>query len=129
MATPLSFGDSLLLLGHVSSVARLERNPDLILLGQHHFHMAGKRQAFITLLLLLGIIITAITGVLSPAISIPLAAMLAILFGCVKVGDAYASVEWQAVVTVAGMIPFGLALEKTGAASQVVMEDVATAKA
>ena len=42
--------------------------------------------------------------------------MLAIAFGCVKVKDAYESVNWQAVVTVAGMIPFGLALEKTGAA-------------
>ena len=46
-------------------------------------------------------------------------AVLAILFGCMKIKDAYESVNWQAVVTVAAMIPFGLALEKTGAAADL----------
>ena len=58
------------------------------------------------------------TGVLTPAISIPVAAMLVLLLRYVKVKDAYEAVDWQAVVTVAGMIPFGLALEKTGAAAE-----------
>jgi len=42
--------------------------------------------------------------------------VLVLLLQYVKVKDAYEAVDWQAVVTVAGMIPFGLALEKTGAA-------------
>src|SRR5439155_8285509 len=116
MATPLEFGDSLLLLGHLSMVDRLKRNPNLILLGQRRFPAVGRRKAMITLSLLAGVVALAVTGRLNPAVSIPLAAMLAIAFGCVKVKDAYESVNWQAVVTVAGMIPFGLALEKTGAA-------------
>ena len=61
-----------------------------------------KRKAFITIALLAGVVILAVTGKLNPAVSIPLAAMLAIAFGCVKVKDAYDSVNWQAVVTVAG---------------------------
>jgi di/tricarboxylate transporter len=117
MATRLRYGDSLLLLGHVSRVERLERNPNLILLGHKHFPSAGRRKAAITMLLMLGIIVTAVTGLLSPAISIPLAAVLVILLGYVKAKDAYEAVDWQAVVTVAGMIPFGIALDKTGAAA------------
>jgi di/tricarboxylate transporter len=66
---------------------------------------------------MLGVVVAAVTDVLTPAIGIPLAAMLALLLRYVKVKDAYAAVDWQAVVTVAGMIPFGLALEKTGAAA------------
>ena len=116
MATPLEFGDCLLLLGHMSSVDRLERNENLILLGRRHFPALGKRKALTVLLLLLGVIITAVSGLLNPAVSIPLAAMLTILLGCIQIRDGYAAVEWQAVVTVAGMIPFGMALEKTGAA-------------
>lgn len=116
MATPLEFGDSLLLLGHVSELSRLSRNPNLILVGQAQFAPLGRRKAAITMLLLAGITVLAITGLLNPAISIPLAAVLAILLGCVKIKDAYESVNWQAVVTVAAMIPFGMALEKTGAA-------------
>jgi di/tricarboxylate transporter len=124
MATPLEFGDSLLLLGHVSRVDRLERNPNLMLLGHAHFPGLGRRKAAVTVLLLVGVMASAVTGVLSPAISIPLAAMLSVLLGCVKIKDAYEAVNWQAVVTVAAMIPFGLAFEKTGAAEAVARATV-----
>jgi len=117
MASPLRYGDSLLLLGHVSGVERLERNANLFLVGHRHFPALGRKKAAVTMLLMLGVVVTAVTDVLTPAISIPLAAMLALLLRYVKVKDAYAAVDWQAVVTVAGMIPFGIALEKTGAAT------------
>jgi Citrate transporter len=65
---------------------------------------------------IVGIILTAVTGVLTPALSVPLAAIAALLLGCVKVNDTYKSVNWQAVATVGGMMSLGLALEKTGAA-------------
>ncbi len=119
MATRLRFGDSLLLLGHVEGVTRLKRNPNLMLLDQQLFPALGKAKAFITLGLLLSIIGTAVSGVLSPAISIPLAAVLAILLRCVRLQELYHTVDWPSVVTIAGMIPFGLALEKTGAAAGV----------
>ena len=117
MSTRLAFGDSLLLLGSVADVDRLVRNPNLMILGQRPFLPVSKAKALITIALLAGVIATAVSGLLSPAVSIPLVAMLVILFGCVKVEDAYKTVDWQAVVTVAGMIPFGVALEKTGAAA------------
>jgi di/tricarboxylate transporter len=91
-------------------------NPNLILLSQRRFPTSGKKQAIITMLLLGGIILTAMTGVLTPALSIPLAAVAVLLLGCVKVTDTYKSVDWQAVATVGGMMSLGLALEKTGAA-------------
>jgi di/tricarboxylate transporter len=115
-ATRLEYGDSLLLLGHNSNLERLERNPNLIVLSQRHFPTAGKKQAIITMLLLGGIILAAITGALTPALSIPIAAAAVLLLGCVKVTDTYKSVDWPAVATVGGMISFGVALEKTGAA-------------
>ena len=124
-ATRLEYGDSLLLLGHNSNLERLERNPNLIVLSQHHFPTAGKRQAFITILLLVGVILAAITGVLTPALSIPLAAAAVLLLGCVKVTDTYKSVDWPAVATVGGMISFGFALEKTGAAGALAHAIVA----
>ena len=128
MATPLQYGDSLLLLGHVARIERLERNPNLFLVGHRPFLGLGRKKAAMTLLLLLGIVVTAVTGVLNPAISMPLAAMLALLLRCIKVKDAYTVVNWQALVTVAGMIPFGLALEKTGAAEALAQATVGVLK-
>jgi di/tricarboxylate transporter len=119
MATELAFGDSLLLLGHNTSAPRLQRNPNVILLGQQTIHPMNKTKAVITLGLLLCLIGTAVSGVVAPAISIPLVAVLAILFKCVDLEGAYDAVDWQAVFTTAGMIPFGLAVEKTGAAKDL----------
>jgi len=104
------------LLGHNSNLERLGRNPNLILLSQSPFPTMAKDKAVITMLLLLGIIVMAVTNILTPAISIPLAAMAALLLGCVKLSDTYKSVNWPAIATVGGMISLGLALEKTGAA-------------
>lgn len=128
MATPLKFGDSLLLLGHVSGVNRLGRNRNLMLLNQTHFPALRRRKAALVMLLLAGVLTTAVSGLLTPAISIPLAAVLAILLGCIKIKDAYESVNWPAVVTVAAMIPFGLAFEKTGAAESLAHHTVALLK-
>ena len=90
------------------------------------FPPLDKRKAFLVLLLLLGVIGTAISGLLSPAISIPLAAMLAILFRFVRFQELYYLVDWPSVVTIAGMIPFGIALEKSGAASTIALAIVHT---
>jgi di/tricarboxylate transporter len=118
-ATRLEYGDSLLLLGHNSNLERLERNPNLIVLSQRHFPTSGKKHAIVTMLLLGGIIVTAITGLLTPALSVPLAAVAVLLLGCVKVTDTYKSVDWPAVATVGGMMSLGIALEKTGAAGML----------
>jgi di/tricarboxylate transporter len=85
-------------------------------LSQRHFPTAGKKHAIIAMLLLGGIILAAITGTVTPALSIPIAAAAVLLLGSVKVTDTYKSVDWPAVATVGGMISFGFALEKTGAA-------------
>jgi di/tricarboxylate transporter len=117
--TRLEFGDSLLLLGNIEDLSRLKTNSHLIFLGEQAIPAVGKRKALIVSVLLFGIIITALTGILPPPVTIPLAALLVILFRCIRFQDAYNTIEWSTVVTVAGMIPFGLALEKTGAAEAV----------
>jgi di/tricarboxylate transporter len=44
---------------------------------------------------------------------------LVIMLRLVRAEDAYRAVDWQAVITAAGMIPFGLAVDKTGAAARL----------
>lgn len=116
---PLQFGDCLLLLGNIDDLPRLRSNPSLILLGQKSIPALGRRKALLTIALLFGIIFTAITGLLSPPVSIPLAAVLTILLGCINLQDAYSNIDWPIIITLGGMIPFGLALEKTGSAAEL----------
>ena len=116
---PLEFGDYLLLLGNLNDLPRLKSNPNLLLLGERSIPAVGGRKALFTILLLAGIIGSAVSGILPPPVSIPLAAFLVILFGCINLNDAYSTIDWRTIVTLGGMIPFGLALEKTGAAAAV----------
>ena len=107
METVLEFGDSLLLLGHMAGVKRLRGNQNLILLGEEAIHPVNISKVLITLGLLAGVVTTAVLDILTPAISIPTVAMLVILFRCIDLEGAYRAVDWQAVFTTAGMIPFG----------------------
>lgn len=116
---PLQYGDYLLLLGNVADLPQLKNNPNLILLGEKSVPAIGRQKAVITIALLLGIIFTAVTGLLPPPVSIPVAAVLAVLLGCINLQDAYNNIDWPTIITLGGMIPLGLALEKTGAAAEL----------
>lgn len=116
MAQRLQAGDSLLLIGHEMQLDRLRRHPDLYLLESRSLPATGRRRALWVLGLMLLVILGSATGLLAPAFVIPLAAALAVLTRCVGMRGAYESLDLPSIVVVAGMIPFGLALEKTGTA-------------
>ncbi len=46
-------------------------------------------------------------------------ALAMVLFGVLRVDEAYRAVDWRTVLLLAGLIPLGLAMEKTGAAEYV----------
>ena len=119
MQTRLRFGDSLLVLGSADDIERLRHDNGLTFIDQQSFPAIGKRKAGIVLALLASVVFLAVTDLLSPVISVPLAAVLAILFGCISLRAVYSSVDWPTIVTLASMIPLGIALEKTGSAEAI----------
>ncbi len=56
------------------------------------------------------------TGTLHIATAAVLAAMLMILVGVLNMEEAYTSIQWQSVFLIAGMLPLGIAMDKTGTA-------------
>jgi di/tricarboxylate transporter len=121
MHTRLERGDSVLLLGSAGDVEHLRGNSDLLLLREETFAAIGKRKAWMVSLLLASVIGLAISGLLSPTISIPAAAVLAVLLNCVSWRSVYDTVDWPVLITLGSMISFGLALEKTGAAEGIAL--------
>lgn len=119
MSTRLAYGDALLLLGSADDIERLGQTRDLIILEAQTFPPLGKGKASIILGLLAGVVVLSVSGALSPAVSIPLAAVLAILFGCITIRAAYAAIDLPTLIILGGMIPYGIALEETGAAEAI----------
>ncbi len=120
-AHKLHFGDSLLLVGHAAEIARLRRNPNLLLLESRHLPPFGIGKAALSLALLGFVAASAASGLLEPGFAVVLAAVLAILCRLVGIREAYESFDLQALVVVGAMIPYGFALEKTGTAHDLAM--------
>jgi di/tricarboxylate transporter len=112
----LRFGDSLLLVGHEQEIRRLRWNPNFLLLESRTLPVVGRVKPLLTVGLMVMIAVCAATKLLAPAVVIPLAAMIAVLAGCVGMRQAYEAIDWMAIVVVGAMIPYGVALEETGTA-------------
>jgi di/tricarboxylate transporter len=115
----LRVGDSLLLVGHQTELDRLRRDPNLFILESRPLPAMGKTKAYGTLALLGFIVVFSAFRLLEPAFVIPLAAVAAVLLGCIGLRQAYEAIDLHVLVLVGGMIPLGLALEKTGTAHRL----------
>lgn len=50
-------------------------------------------------------------------LAVLVAAVVMVLGGCLRLDEAYAAIEWRAVVLIGGMLPLAAALDQTGAAT------------
>jgi len=116
--TRLGVGDTLLLQGRRSFLEELGENHDFIILGEVPVPPAGGRPA-VALGIVAGVMGLAALGVL-PIMVAALAGVAAMLLvGRLRAQDAYDAVDWSVIFLLAGMIPLGIALERTGAARLV----------
>jgi di/tricarboxylate transporter len=117
---PLQFGDALLLQGPCARLRVLQTEPDLILLTDLREEQApptGRRQ------LALGILgTTLLLAALYPSLvgEIMLGGALAmVLIGVLNMDQVYQAIEWRTVFLVAGLLPLGIAMTKTGIANSL----------
>lgn len=115
---PLRFGDTLLVQGPRQYMHILRREPDFVVLGgMEDGAPVRKGKALLAVGLLAIMLVTVVTGWLPITAAALLAGVLMVITGCLTMDEAYHSIEWRAVFLVAGTLPLGIALEKTGTAS------------
>lgn len=113
---PLQLGDILLVQGPRQRLAYLKRDPAFIVLGPITMEYRRVNKALLSLAIFGGMILLVSTGTLHIATAAVLAAMLMILVGVLNMEEAYTSIQWQSVFLIAGMLPLGIAMDKTGTA-------------
>lgn len=116
--TVIKAGDSLLLAGPWRTFRRLqERRRDLVLMDlpeEADDYAPERRRAPYAVGVLVAVVVAMASGVL-PNAQVALMGCIALgFFGCIDMGSAYRAINWQTVVLIAGMMPFALALERTG---------------
>ena len=114
---PLRFGDALLLHGPRQKVHLLANEHDFILLTEGDQQVTRTKKAPLATLIMAGVVISVAAGLLPISIAAVAGAAVMILSGILNMEEAYRSIQWQAVFLIAGMLPLGIALEKSGAAS------------
>ncbi len=113
----LRFGDALLLYGPRERLRVLGLEPDFLVLTEAAQEAPRLNKAPIGLLIMAVVLIPVIFDWVPIAISAVVGVVLMVLTRCLTMEEAYRSIEWKAVFLIAGMLPLGIAMEQTGAAS------------
>jgi di/tricarboxylate transporter len=114
----LKLGDTLLLIGAWKDIKRLQSDStNLVILNLpvelDEVLPTAKRapQALFSLTL---VIVLMIGGVIPNVQAALIGCLLMGAFGCIDLKSAYRSIHWQSIVLIVGMLPFSIALDRTG---------------
>lgn len=114
----LEMGDTLLVAGPWAALKRVRLEDSGVLLlrmptdVEEVLPVVGKApQAVACLLLVVGLMVSGIVPNVQAAL---IGCLLMGLFGCVTLESAYRCISWKTIVLIVGMLPFSIALQRTG---------------
>lgn len=112
---PLRPGDALVVHGPWDNLRRLGREKGIALVTPLSGQPMKEEKAIPALACFLGAIGLAVSG-FSLSLSLLSGAMAMVLFGVLSMDEAYGAIDWKTVFLLSGLIPLGLAMDRTGAA-------------
>ena len=112
----LQLGDALLLYGPWKKLIVLGREPDFLVLTEIAQEVPREEKSKLALIIMIAVLLPVIMGWLPIYIAVVIGAAFMILTKCLTMEEAYRYIEWKAVFLIAGMLPLGTALDKSGAA-------------
>jgi di/tricarboxylate transporter len=110
-------GDLLVLWGEPSRFAELADHRGFLMMVPFEAKPRRRNRAALAIAIVLGVVVAAATGVVPAQIAFLAGAVGVIVSRCVAVDQAYAEIDVRIFVMIAGVIPLGTAMEKTGTAA------------
>lgn len=116
----LSFGDTLLLEGPPEGLKRLFDRRVLVNLTEPAERPLRRSKAPIAIIAVFSVVVLSALEILPIEAAALIAAVGVVATGCLTAEEAYASIRWNILFLIFGMIGLGMAMEKTGAATIIV---------
>lgn len=113
----LRAGDILLLKGDSTSFEELDHDQDFITIKKKALNDYNIGKMITSLSVLIGVITVSVIGLLPIVIAALLGVVIIVGTGLIKPREAYKAVDWSVIFLLAGLIPLGIAMEKTGTAT------------
>jgi di/tricarboxylate transporter len=109
-------GDTVIVHGLWGNISDLKASSDFVVATPFAVEKKDQSKAWIALLCFLGAIVLAMAGV-SISMAFFSGAMALVLARVLTMQEAYQAIEWKVVFLIAGLIPLGAAMQKTGTAA------------
>ena len=111
----LKFSDTLLLMLPRHRVDDLKSSQDIIILDEIDVHFRFERFWWLSLILLPLIMTFSSIGILPIIEGVVFGAVILLVLRSISIQDAYQSINWSVIFLIAGLVPVGIAIKKTGA--------------
>ncbi len=111
-------GDALLIQAHEEQIRALRSDENLIVLDEVPL-VALKHKAPLVLGILAAVVGLAAFNVLPILVTALLGCLALVLTRCLRLEEAYHAINWQVIFLLAGILPLGIAMQKSGAAGFV----------
>ncbi len=115
---PLQAGDVLLVEGPKARLLAIAHDPNLLLLSALEKTDTDRKhdKAPLVLAIIALVLLSAITEWVDIGVAMLGGGLLMVLFGVLSMDEAIAAIDWKSIFLVAGMLPMGIAMQKTGTA-------------
>ncbi|KAI9134416.1 SLC13 family permease [Acaryochloris sp. CCMEE 5410] len=121
----LQFGDLLLVQGPRNSLAGLQSTRELLVMEPRDIETLRPEKAWVAIAIILGVIGAAALDLAPILVTALVGVLLMILTGCLKPGELYGAVRWDVIFLLAGLLPLGIAMDKSGATEWLAQPVVA----
>jgi di/tricarboxylate transporter len=114
--TRLRGGDTLLIEARRDHMDKLRDLRNFVIVNELDRKEFKKRRIVPAVAIIVGVVAFAAAGVAPIVVTAVIGAVLMILAGCLSLDEAYQSIEWKVIFLLAGILPLGVALDRSGAA-------------
>ena len=115
----LSSGDTILLSMDKERLNEIKSDPSIVMVSDPDIMTERSHKTPVAIAIIAAVVLTAAVGLTSIVVSAVTGVVLMILTGCIKTSEAYEAVNWKVVILLAGVLPLGTAMDKTGTATLI----------